>query len=192
MEMRLSGTGISPPPPFCYYESEERKTMNIPGFLVLIGVSLCLSGQVSTAQDIPEISSREAYEMIIKDPAIRLVDVRSIAEYYFVGHPEMAANVPLTFWDEKAQTLVPNDHFLEDIKARYKPEETLIFICRSGSRSLRAARLVREAGFSKVSSVEDSFEGEPDARGYRTVNGWKNSGLPYAYTVRKELVYRWP
>ena len=166
--------------------------MNIPGFLVLIGVSFCLSRQVSTAQDIPEISSREAYEMIIKDPAIRLVDVRSIAEYYFVGHPEMAANVPFAFWDEKSQTLVPNDHFLEDIKARYKPEETLIFICRSGGRSLKAARQVREAGFSKVSSVKDSFEGEPDARGYRTVNGWKNSGLPYAYTVRKELVYRWP
>jgi len=35
--------------------------------------------------------------MIVKDPAIRLIDVRSIAEYYFVGHPEMAANVPLTF-----------------------------------------------------------------------------------------------
>ncbi len=154
------------------------------------GILFFLTWPALTGQDILEITSREAYEMITRDPAVRLVDVRSIAEYYFVGHPPTAANVPLTFWDEKAQALVGNDHFVEDIKARYKPEESLVFICRSGGRSLKAAQLARAAGFSHVASVKDGFEGEKDARGYRTVKGWKNSGLPYTYEIRKELIYR--
>jgi len=158
----------------------------------LMSVSLCPAWQALSAQDIPEITSREAYEIVIKNPAIRLVDVRSIAEYYFVGHPEMAANVPMTFWDEKAQTLVRNERFVEDLKARYKPLETLVFICRSGGRSLSAAQLAKAAGFPNVSSVKDGFEGEKDARGCRTVGGWKNSELPYTYEVRKDLIYQWP
>jgi rhodanese-related sulfurtransferase len=159
---------------------------------LLIVLSVCLSWPPSSAQDVPGLSSREAYEMIMKDPAVRLVDVRSVAEYCLIGHPEMAANVPLTFWDEKAQTFVPNDRFLDDLKARYKPEETLVFMCRSGNRSLRAAQMAREAGYVKVSNITEGFEGEVDARGYRTVNGWKNAGLPYTYQVKKELGYRWP
>jgi len=166
--------------------------MNMRKALFLAVVSGILAGPAAAAGEIPEISSREAYDRLLKDPAIRLVDVRSIAEYCLVGHPEMAANVPLTFWDEKAQTFVPNERFLEDLKARFRPQETLIFICRSGGRSLRAARLAREAGFAEVSSVKDSFEGRPDAKGLRTIDGWKNSGLPYTYEVRKELMYQWP
>jgi rhodanese-related sulfurtransferase len=166
--------------------------MKIANSLLLSGLLLGPAGPALFYQDIPEINSREAYEMITKNPAFRLVDVRSIAEYYFVGHPEMAANVPLTFWDEKAQTLVRNERFLDDLKTRYKPEETLIFICRSGGRSRQAAQLAREAGYSNVYSVKEGFEGEKDARGYRTVVGWKNSGLPYTYEVRKELIYQWP
>jgi rhodanese-related sulfurtransferase len=159
---------------------------------LLIVLSVCLSWSPSIAQDVPGLSAREAYEMTMKDPAVRLVDVRSVAEYCLIGHPETAANVPLTFWDEKAQTFVPNDRFLDDLKARYKPEETLVFICRSGGRSLRAAQMAREAGYLKVSNIKEGFEGDPDARGYRTVNGWKNAGLPYTYQVKKELGYRWP
>ena len=160
--------------------------------LFLISMSLWLVCQPSAAQDISEITPREAYDMIVKNPLVRLVDVRSIAEYYFIGHPETAANVPLTFWDEKAQTLGENGHFVEDLKARYKPQETLVFICRSGSRSLKAAGLARAAGFPNVYGVKEGFEGEKDARGYRTVGGWKNSGLPYTYEVRKDLIYQWP
>ncbi len=166
--------------------------MKIANSLLLSGLLLGLAGPALFPQDIPEIDSREAYKMITGNPAFRLVDVRCIAEYYFVGHPEMAANVPLTFWDEKAQTLVKNEHFIDDLKARYKPQETLIFICRSGGRSRQAARLAREAGYSSVYSIKDGFEGEKDARGHRTVGGWKNSGLPYTYHVGKDLMYKWP
>ncbi len=159
---------------------------------ILVSVALGFAGQVLHAQDIPEVTAREAYEMIVKDPAVRLVDVRSIAEYYFVGHAETAANVPLTFWDEKAQSLVTNEHFVQDIRARYKPEETLVFMCRSGGRSLKAAQLAKAAGFPNVINVKEGFEGEKDARGYRTAGGWKNSGLPYTYEIRKDLIYQWP
>jgi rhodanese-related sulfurtransferase len=158
---------------------------------VFIAASLCLAPLWLVSQEIPQITAREAFELA-KNPANRLVDVRSIAEYYLVGHPETAASVPLTFWDEKAQAFAGNEHFIDDIKARYRTQETLIFICRSGGRSLRAAQAAQAAGFAKVMSVKDGFEGEVDSQGRRTVGGWKNAGLPYTYDVKLELKYKYP
>lgn len=158
------------------------------GLAYLVG-SLLLVISWAAAQPVPEITPREAYEMT-RNPAVRLVDVRSIAEYYFVGHPETAANVPLTFWDEKKQALVDNERFIEDIKTRFRSQDILVFICRSGGRSLKAAQAAQGAGFSKVYSIKEGFEGEKDGQGHRTVGGWKNSGLPYTYDIKEELIYR--
>ncbi len=48
------------------------------------------------SQEITELSPQEAYEMS-QNPSSYLIDVRSIAEYVFVGHPEMAYNIPSSF-----------------------------------------------------------------------------------------------
>ncbi|MFB0565959.1 MAG: rhodanese-like domain-containing protein [Candidatus Aminicenantaceae bacterium] len=140
--------------------------------------------------DVKEISPLKAFEML-KNPSTYLVDVRSIAEYVFAGHPEMAYNIPLKFWSEKQQELVKNEHFLIDIKSCFTKDDTLIFLCRSGGRSLKAAQLAKEEGFANVFSINEGFEGEKNEKGYRTVNGWKNRQLPYTYTVKKELMYRY-
>ena len=140
------------------------------------------------SQEIKDVSSEEAFELL-KEPDTYLVDVRSIAEYVFVGHPAMAHNIPLTFWDEERQDLVPNEMFLEDVKSRFKTDDRLIFICRSGGRSLRAARMAQNAGFIKVFNITLGFEGEKNAKGYRVVNGWKNS-LYYTYDLDDKLIYR--
>ena len=66
------------------------------------------------SQTIKEISPEEGYQML-KQPSTYLVDVRSIAEYVFVGHPEMASNTPLLFWSEMEQKLTPNKNFIQDI-----------------------------------------------------------------------------
>ena len=66
------------------------------------------------SQPIKEISPKEAYQML-KQPSTYLVDVRSIAEYVFVGHPEMAFNIPLLFWSEMEQKLTTNTNFIQDI-----------------------------------------------------------------------------
>jgi rhodanese-related sulfurtransferase len=121
-----------------------------------------------------------------------LIDVRSIAEYVFIGHPEMAYNIPLMFWSEKQQKLILNENFLTNIESRFKRDDILIFICRSGGRSLKTATMAKQSGFINVFSVKEGFEGQKDKKGYRSINGWKNSELPYTYQVKKELRYRNP
>jgi rhodanese-related sulfurtransferase len=141
------------------------------------------------AQEIETVDAKKAFELT-KAPATYLVDIRSVAEYVLVGHPTMAANVPISFWSETEGTFVPNEGFLDDLKARFKTGDVLVFICRSGGRSLRAARSAREAGFTKVFNVGEGFEGPMDGQGRRTTGGWKNSGLPYTYDIDPSLVYR--
>lgn len=138
--------------------------------------------------EIKDITPKEAFELV-KNPETYLVDVRSIAEYVLVGHAEMGYNVPLTFWEEEEQRLFVNERFLEDLKARFKAEDTLVFICRSGGRSRRAALIAREAGFQSAYNVNEGFEGEGDEKGYKTIGGWKNSGLPYTYDINPALSY---
>jgi len=140
------------------------------------------------SQTIKEISPQEGYDML-EQPSTYLVDVRTIAEYVFVGHPEMAYNNPLLFWSEMEQKLTPNKNFIQDINSKFEEKDVLIFICRSGGRSRRAAKLAYKAGFLHVFSIKEGFEGEEDEKGYRTVDGWKNRNLPYTYQLKKKLVY---
>ena len=143
----------------------------------------------AVGQDIETVSPRQAFERL-QAPGTFLVDVRSVAEFVLVGHPPMAWNVPLAFWSEtEAGFTVPNADFVKDLKARFKPEDTLVFICRAGGRSLRAAGAAREAGFSKVVNLGQGFEGESDDRGLRTVGGWRNSGLPVTYALDPQKAY---
>ncbi len=148
---------------------------------------VCVAG--IPAQDIPGVDAKKAHEMA-QGPATFIVDVRSVAEYVWVGHPDNAFSVPLAFWDDLKRALVPNSGFVEDLKARFKPEDTLLFLCRGGGRSRRAAEAARTAGFLKVFNIQDGFEGGADEQGHRTVSGWKNSGLPYTYQVDSALAYK--
>ena len=156
--------------------------------IVFILASLILFSCFTFAQTIEEISSQKAFQML-KNPSTYLIDVRSIAEYVFIGHPKMAYNIPLMFWSEKQQKLISNENFLSNIKSRFKKDDILIFICRSGGRSLRTATMAKQSGFLNVFSIKEGFEGKKDEKGYRSINGWKNNKLPYTYQVKKELSY---
>lgn len=140
------------------------------------------------AQGIQNVTPRQALDLT-KEPATYIVDVRSVAEYVLVGHPAMAVNIPISFWDERQREFVPNDNFLKDLKSRFKPEDRLIFMCRGGGRSMQAAKRALGAGFQKVLNITEGFEGPSDEKGYHTKGGWKNSGLPYTYQVDDKLAY---
>jgi rhodanese-related sulfurtransferase len=148
-----------------------------------------LPAMILGAADIQSLTPAEAAEMA-KSPGCYIVDVRSIAEYRLIGHPVSAHCVPITFWNERRQSFEPNPDFIRDIEERFKTSDVLIFICRSGGRSQRAAEQAFRAGFPKVFNIKEGFEGQPDERGYRTVGGWKNSGLPYTYEVNPDQAYR--
>jgi rhodanese-related sulfurtransferase len=109
-----------------------------------------------------------------------LVDVRTEGEWAHIGIPDTKATendplfIPWTFPGG-----VPNPDFVDQLKQQ-APEDTsteLVFLCRSGQRSIAAAIAATQAGFTSYNVLE-GFEGEPDRYGGRTVNGWKNRGLP--------------
>jgi rhodanese-related sulfurtransferase len=166
-------------------EKTKMTTVPLRRLLMMIGLASLFCG----AQDIPALSSRQASEMLEKSNTY-LIDVRTIAEYVYVGHPLTAYSVPLGFWDEKGIKNRPNTRFEEDLKALFKQEDVLIFICRSGGRSRLAAERAVRAGFKNVFNVSEGFEGGIDSRGLRTIDGWKNAGLPYTYNIDPRLIYK--
>ena len=109
-----------------------------------------------------------------------LVDVRTEGEWAHIGIPDTKAteNDPL-FIQWTFPGGIPNPDFIDQLKQQ-APEDTgveLVFLCRSGVRSVAAAIAATQAGFTAYNVLE-GFEGEPDRWGERTVNGWKNRGLP--------------
>jgi rhodanese-related sulfurtransferase len=114
-----------------------------------------------------------------RDGAI-LVDVRTEGELAHIGIPDNKAtdNDPL-FIQWTFPGGIPNPDFINDL-SQQAPEDRsteLVFLCRSGQRSIAAAIAATQAGFTSYNVLE-GFEGEPDRYGERTVNGWKNRGLP--------------
>lgn len=132
-----------------------------------------------------DLSPQEAWAKL-EDGAI-LVDVRTEGEWAHIGIPDTAAagerrNDPL-FIQWNLAGGIPNSQFIEQLKLQLKQQAPegrgteLVFLCRSGARSVAAALAATEAGFTSYNVLE-GFEGEPDRHGERTVNGWKNRGLP--------------
>ena len=147
------------------------------------------------------LTAREAYEMWKADPErIKVLDVRTFEEYVLIGHAEMAANVPLAFptynWDANKgnYSVVGNKDFIAHVTARFKPDDTILVMCRSGGRSAMAVNALAKAGFTKVHNIIDGFEGEkvedPESvfHGQRVRNGWKNSS-PWTYKLDHNLVW---
>ena len=145
------------------------------------------------------VTAREAYEKWKAAPdKVLILDVRTPEEYMFVGHADMAWNIPVASqsyrWDaEKGQfpmQLLPD--FVARVQKIAKPGDTLLVMCRSGGRSAMSVNLLAKAGFTNVYNITDGAEGDavkdPNSvyDGQRLVNGWKNSGVPWTYNIDPE------
>jgi len=148
------------------------------------------------------VTAQEAYEMWKSDlEKISIIDVRIPEEYIFVGHPEMAKNIPLLFvkYQWNSETNRPeadfNPDFIDSVKSQFNSSDMIFLICRSGGRSAWATNMLAKAGFTNVYNVIDGFEGDkvddPDGayHGKRMKNGWKNFGLPWTYDIDTELLW---
>lgn len=113
----------------------------------------------------------------------QLVDVRTDAEWNFVGVPDLASagkQVVLIPW-QVYPAMNRNESFEDQLKqAGLTPDHHIYFICRSGVRSLAAAQAAQAAGFPHVYNVADGFEGPHDNDRHRgRLAGWKADGLPW-------------
>jgi rhodanese-related sulfurtransferase len=135
-----------------------------------------------------DVSPKEAFEMLEKDPATVILDVRSRVEFDYVGHPVGAVHVP---WQEFPDWQADPDFVhnarlrLADARGTASPENdlTVLTICRSGGRSRAAAEALLDAGFRRVFNISEGFEGDRDAERHRgTRGGWRFHGLPWEQT----------
>lgn len=129
-----------------------------------------------------DTSPRETWEALAAHPDAALVDVRTRAEWTYVGVPDLTSlgrEVVRIEWVGYPEGRV-NDRFLEELKAAgIGQEDPVYFLCRSGVRSVAAAEVATAAGWRRAYNVLDGFEGPHDAEHHRTVAGWKVAGLPW-------------
>jgi rhodanese-related sulfurtransferase len=132
-----------------------------------------------------DLSPVEAFELVATDPRAVLIDVRTRAEWSYVGLPDLSRVgkqvVPIEW------TLTSgghNDRFVQQLEEAVPHHDApLAFICRSGHRSRAAAAAAAAAGYSITHNVAEGFEGDVDSSGHRgTVGGWKVAGLPWRQT----------
>ncbi|POZ61734.1 rhodanese-like domain-containing protein [Chromobacterium alticapitis] len=118
----------------------------------------------------------EAHELMQGLPKAVLLDVRSHAEWQFVGVVPQAVNIEWRSFPGMAL----NPNFLVQLQHQVDPEAVLLVMCRSGVRSDEVARLAAANGYSEVYNVLEGFEGDKDESGRRnTVGGWRQRGLPW-------------
>lgn len=122
------------------------------------------------------LTPKEAHEISQLAPGAKIVDVRTRAEWDWVGRIPGAEEIEWMHYP----TNQPNTHFLAQLKQQVDPEALVMFICRSGARSHNAACLASQAGYSECYNVLEGFEGDKDANGQRgKTGGWRYSGLPW-------------
>jgi rhodanese-related sulfurtransferase len=132
---------------------------------------------------VENVPPRQVWEALRRDPKAQLVDVRTDAEWSFVGLPDLSSVgkqvVPIQW--QLYPTMVRNAAFTDQLReAGFAPDYHIYFICRSGQRSFAAAEAAQSAGFPHAYNVADGFEGGVDASGHRGVTaGWKAEGLPW-------------
>jgi rhodanese-related sulfurtransferase len=132
---------------------------------------------------VENVAPKKVWEALGSNPQAQLCDVRTDAEWNFVGLPDLGAHgkEPVLIPWQIYPAMQVNAGFVEQMKkAGLEPEHHIYFLCRSGVRSLAAARAAAEAGYAHVYNIADGFEGPPDGDGHRgTVAGWKADGVPW-------------
>ncbi len=128
---------------------------------------------------VSQVSLSDAWGMLIEDPNAVLIDVRTVAEWSFVGVPNLESIGKAVRHVEWTQFPggVANPDFLKDATEGLAADQPVLFLCRSGARSQAAASAFAEAGFTNLHNVAAGFEGDLDPEHHRH-DGWKDH-LPW-------------
>ncbi len=130
-----------------------------------------------------DLSPKDAWTLLESEGSATLIDVRTRAEWSYVGVPDLSPLSKQTVFIEW-QSFPDGGHneaFGQQIDSLGLEKDTpLLFLCRSGARSAAAATLMTQSGYARCYNVAEGFEGDPDGARHRgTVNGWKVHGLPW-------------
>ncbi|MBS1216507.1 MAG: rhodanese-like protein [Proteobacteria bacterium] len=123
------------------------------------------------------LTPTEAYALAQQVPGAKIVDVRTKAEWDWVGRVPGSVLVEWNIYPGGTR----NPHFAEQLQWQVAMSDApVMFLCRSGGRSHGAAAAAAALGYPKTFNILEGFEGEKDAAGHRgTVGGWKLAGLPW-------------
>ena len=124
-----------------------------------------------------------AVERLQSNSQALFVDVRSKAEYKYVGYPENSILIPWIDdpdWEPNPEAF--SDLVMQELDGRENLLNTeIILICRSGFRSNEALKCLENKGFTQVSHVASGFEGDLDENDHRgNLNGWRHDGMPWS------------
>jgi rhodanese-related sulfurtransferase len=129
-----------------------------------------------------DVDPIDSYAALQTNADAVLVDVRTTAEWSYVGLPdlsEIGKRVIACEWQSFPDGAL-NETFIQDLRdAGVSEGAPLYFLCRSGVRSAAAATAATAAGLGPAYNVSDGFEGHLDREGHRSVAGWKVAGLPW-------------
>jgi rhodanese-related sulfurtransferase len=149
-----------------------------------------MAPQQSSSSYAGDLSTAEAWQILKDHPNAQLVDVRTTAEWSFVGLPDLSSlnrHVHCVQW-QSFPSMAANPDFVAETTSALDGAGTvkdapILFICRSGARSRAAAIAMTSAGYSRSYNVAGGFEGDLDPARHRgTHNGWKAQGLPWKQT----------
>jgi rhodanese-related sulfurtransferase len=149
-----------------------------------------MSASSSTPDYAGDLSVQEAWDLLANNPKAQLIDVRTVAEWNFVGLPDLSAlaREPHRIEWQSYPSMQINPNFVADTAERLHAAGAdagtpVLFLCRSGARSRAAAAAMTRAGFEQAFNIAGGFEGELDGEKHRgRINGWKASGLPWRQT----------
>ena len=152
-----------------------------------------MATQISSTYDVTpasgyagDVSPATAWKILSERKDALLVDVRTRAEWNYVGLPDLALldKKPALLEWQVFPSNQPNPEFVSALSGAVADKDApLLFLCRSGARSAAAAKAMSAAGFSSCLNVADGFEGPLDAQAKRGATaGWKAAGLPWRQT----------
>lgn len=129
------------------------------------------------------VSVEDAWRLLADDPDAVLVDVRTQAEWSYVGVPDLSSlgkETALVQW-KVFPGMVANENFAGELSALgVTSDKTALIICRTVNRSPQAATALAALGYSRCYVVDSGFEGQPDEHKHRGArDGWKAAGLPW-------------
>lgn len=123
-----------------------------------------------------EVTPDEAFQLLQALPGAVIVDVRTRAEWDWVGRVPNAIEIDWVQYPEMTR----NPGFITELERQVDRGATILFLCRSGVRSRSAASAAIDAGFSAAYNILEGFEGDKDAQNHRgSLGGWRFHGLPW-------------